>query len=61
MRHDDRVCIANMVEFAHKAHERVASRERAELDGDESLQRMVVVGLGRERSLEAWSGDEGSV
>jgi uncharacterized protein with HEPN domain len=38
MRHDDRVFVAHMVEFARKAHERVASRERAELDGDEDLQ-----------------------
>src|SRR5450759_4912614 len=38
MRHDDRVFIAHMVEFARKAHERVASRERDELDGDEDPQ-----------------------
>jgi hypothetical protein len=38
MRHDDRVFIAHMVDFARKAHERVASRERADLDGDEDLQ-----------------------
>ena len=38
MRHDDHVFVAHMVEFARKAHERVASRERAELDGDEDLQ-----------------------
>ena len=38
MRRDDRVFIAHMVDFARKAHERVASRERADLDGDEDLQ-----------------------
>jgi hypothetical protein len=38
MRHDDRVFIAHMVEFARKAHERVASHERDELDGDEDPQ-----------------------
>lgn len=38
MRHDDRVFVAHMVEFARKAHERVAWRERDELDGDEDLQ-----------------------
>jgi len=38
MRHDDRVYAAHMIEFARKAHARVASRERAELDDDEDLQ-----------------------
>lgn len=38
MRHDDRVFIAHMVELARKAHERVASRESDEFDGDEDPQ-----------------------
>ena len=38
MRHDDRVYVAHMIEFARKAYARVASRERAELDDDEDLQ-----------------------
>jgi uncharacterized protein with HEPN domain len=38
MRHDDHVFVAHMVEFARKAHGRVAARERAALDGDEDLQ-----------------------
>jgi uncharacterized protein with HEPN domain len=38
MRHDDRVYVAHMIEFAQKAHVRVAKRERADLDADEDLQ-----------------------
>jgi uncharacterized protein with HEPN domain len=38
MRHDDRVYVAHMIEFAHKAHIRVADRQRQELDSDENLQ-----------------------
>ena len=38
MRHDDRVYVAHMIEFARKAHVRVANRERGQLDSDEDLQ-----------------------
>jgi uncharacterized protein with HEPN domain len=38
MRHDDRVYVAHMIEFARKAHARVEHRQRAELDVDEDLQ-----------------------
>ena len=38
MRHDDRVFIAHMIEFARKAHQRVAQRRRDELEANEDLQ-----------------------
>ncbi len=38
MLHDDRVFVAHMLEFARKAYQRVAARERDELDRDEDLQ-----------------------
>jgi uncharacterized protein with HEPN domain len=38
MRHDDRVYVAHMIEFARKAYVRVENRERGQLDGDEDLQ-----------------------
>ena len=38
MRRDDRVCVAHMIEFAHKAHIRVVNRRREDLDADEDLQ-----------------------
>ena len=38
MRHDDSVYVAHMIEFARKAHVRVANRERSQRDSDEDLQ-----------------------